>query len=96
MLINKDAKRGCNTRVKVPGQFCKPSALTRLLPGPQGILGKGGITWQGQSYENAGFEGELQGQREVQWVEQRKFKDGRCGFEIALPAASAALIVSKA
>jgi hypothetical protein len=96
MLINKDAKRNCNARVKVPGQYCKSSALTRLLPGPKGILGKGGITWQGQSYENAGHDGELQGQKEVQWVNERMFKDGRCGFEIAVPAASAALIVSKA
>jgi hypothetical protein len=58
--------------------------------------GKGGITWQGQTYDNAGHDGELQGDKVVQWVDKRTFKDGRCGFEIALPAASAALIVSKA
>jgi hypothetical protein len=96
MLLNKDAKLNCNARVKVPGQYCKTSALTRLLPGPQGLNGKGGISWQGQTYDNAGHDGELQGEKVVQWVDKRTFKDGRCGFEIALPAATAALIVSKA
>ncbi|KAF6259983.1 hypothetical protein COO60DRAFT_937688 [Scenedesmus sp. NREL 46B-D3] len=96
MLLNKDAQRNCNARIKVPGQYCKTSALTRLLPGPQGMRSKGGISWQGQTYHNAGHEGEIKGQKEVQWVDRKTFKDGRCGFEIAMPAATAALIVSKA
>ncbi|WIA40051.1 hypothetical protein OEZ86_013470 [Tetradesmus obliquus] len=96
MLLNKHAKADCNARIKVPAQYCKTSELTRLLPGPQGMQSKGGISWQGQTYDNAGHDGEIQGEKVVQMVQRRSFKDGRCGFEIALPATTAALIVSKA
>eukprot|EP00882_Tetradesmus_deserticola_P033502 GHRQ01038275.1.p1 GENE.GHRQ01038275.1~~GHRQ01038275.1.p1 ORF type:complete len:228 (+),score=62.39 GHRQ01038275.1:174-857(+) len=96
LLLNKDAQRNCNARVKVPSRYCKSSALTWLLPGPKGIQCKGGITWQGQSYDGAGHDGQIQGQKQVQWVQKRTFQDGRCGFEIPMPAVTAALIVSKA
>lgn len=95
VLINKDGKLNCNVRVKLSGKkYCRTAALSRLLPGPDGIYSKSGITWQGQTYEGAGQEGFIAGEKQNEWVQKTVFKDGSCGFEVPMPAASAAMIVA--
>lgn len=93
VLINKDEFINCNMRINIPGSYCgKPASMTRMLPNRFGMRAKGGIYFQGQTYENAGYSGRLQGQYESFALAPQKFKDGKCGFKVPMPAASAALV----
>lgn len=93
-LINKDVDKPCNIDVRVDAKFCSNKAtLSRMLPGSKGIFSKGGISWMGQTYENAGFEGKLQGQVEQAIVRPQLSAGKPCSYNIGLPAASAALLV---
>jgi hypothetical protein len=94
-IINKDEKKSCNIKIKVEKQYCKQATLSRLLS-PGGLLGKAGITWQGQTYENAGFTGKLQGQPQLQQLLPQTQTSSSCIFAVPVFAASAALLVSKA
>jgi hypothetical protein len=96
-LINKDDTADCNMKLWIDDKrFCRTASISRLLPGGQGIKSKGNITWQGQTYENAGFTGKIQGSRTTLVIEPKQYpKVGRCGFEIPVQASSAALLVAK-
>jgi hypothetical protein len=94
-IINKDEQQSCNVNIKLDKQYCKQASLSRLLS-PGGLLGKAGITWQGQSYENAGYTGKLQGQQQLQQLLPQAQANSSCVFAVPIPAASAALLVSKA
>lgn len=96
VLINKDESVHCNLRVNVPGNFCaRPAVMTRMLPDERGIYAKGGIYFQGQNYDNSGYTGKLQGQYENFSLKPEKFKDGKCGFRVPVPAASAAIVFAR-
>lgn len=96
VLINKDELINCNIRVNIPSNLCgKPATLTRMVPNNQGMYAKGGIYFQGQTYENAGYSGQLQGKYESFSVPAQKFSDGKCGFKVPVPAASAALVLTR-
>jgi hypothetical protein len=93
-LINKDVDKPCNVDVRVDAKFCSNKAtLSRMLPGSRGIFTKGGITWMGQTYENSGLTGKLQGHVEQVAVRPQLFAGKPCSYNIGLPAASAALLV---
>lgn len=94
-LINKDEQQGCSVSVKLGKQYCNQAILSRLLS-PGGLLGKAGITWQGQSYANAGYTGKLQGQLQLQQLLPQAQANSSCVYTVPVPAASAALLVSKA
>jgi hypothetical protein len=96
-LINKDDTGNCNMKLWIDDKrFCRTANISRLLPGQAGLKSKGNITWQGQTYENAGFTGKIQGTQVTQTIEPKQYpKVGRCGFEIPVPASSAALLVAK-
>lgn len=95
-LLNKDIEKSCNLDLVLEDKFCtKNAVLSWLLPGPQGMMSKGGITWQGQHYLDAGTTGKLGGVRQVMPVPLRRFGDGRCGYTVAMPAATGALLVLK-
>jgi hypothetical protein len=61
-IINKDGQQSCTVNINLGQQYCKQATLSRMLS-PNGLLGKADITWQGQTYENAGYTGKLQGQQ---------------------------------
>jgi hypothetical protein len=92
-LLNKDAVVGCNVELRVDGRFCGTRAsLFRLLPGPEGLASQGGITWRGQHYVGAGTTGRLQG--DVEQINLTPQVVGEaCSVVVALPPASAALLV---
>lgn len=96
VLINKDELINCNLRVNIPANYCKkPAVLTRMLPNNDGIYSKRGIYFQGQSYEGAGYSGQLQGKYESFNLSPQKFKDGKCGYTVPVPAASAAIVLAR-
>lgn len=96
-LINKDDAINCNMKLWIDDKrFCRTASISKLLPGQAGIKSKGNITWQGQTYENAGFTGKIQGSTVVMQIESKQYpKVGKCGFEVPVPASSAALLVAK-
>jgi hypothetical protein len=95
-LLNKDIEKSCNLDLAVENNFCTENAvLSWLLPGPKGMMSKGGITWQGQHYLDAGTTGKLGGIKQVMAAPLRHFGDGRCGYTVAMPAATGALLVLK-
>lgn len=97
VLINKDQTKDCNVKLELERTYCTSRGqLTRLLPGPQGLLSKGGITWQGQSYERDGnIHGQLLGKKVVQDLKPQTLRNGVCGFEVPIPLASAGLFIIK-
>lgn len=97
VIINKDDAIHCNMKVWFDdARYCKkPGTLSRLLPGEDGIKSKTGITWQGQTYEGSGYSGKLQGAKLTQQIQPEDFsKMGKCGFQVPVPASSAALLVA--
>jgi len=78
-------------------KFCKEgqkAQLSRLLPGPQGISSKSGLSWQGQHYEDSSVaaSGKLVGAKEFATVTATKDADG-CSYIVGMPKSSAALLV---
>jgi hypothetical protein len=94
-VINKDGQQSCTVNVNLDKQYCKQATLSRLLS-PGGVLGKADITWQGQTYENAGYTGKLQGQQQLQQLLPQAQSNSSCVFAVSVSASSAALLVSKA
>lgn len=92
-LINKDLNKSCNVDIRIDEKYCSNNAtVSRLLPGPLGIYSKAGITWRGQHYMTAATSGKLQGNVEKAHVKPQLFAGKPCSFNIALPAATAALL----
>lgn len=98
-VINKDTKRTCNVKIMIPDapQFCtmgQPAELSRLLPGSQGIDSKGGLSWQGQHYDDSSvaLAGQLVDEKQVATVWATQDADG-CAYVVGMPKASAALLV---
>lgn len=89
-------------RVAIPdsSQFCRAgqkAQLSRLLPGPEGMNSRGGLSWQGQHYEDASVatSGKLAGDKAVGSVTASTDAAG-CSYIIGMPTSSAALLVLKA
>lgn len=98
VFLNKDEALNCNVKVMVDKPYCgSPASLARLLSGPSGIFSKGDeITWQGQTYANAGFSGQIQGQKQVQVLKPQLTKDpAKCRFEVPIPYASGGVLIAK-
>lgn len=99
--MNKDGNTSCNMQIQLANltaaatvRYCKQASVTRLLSGPDGLLSKGGISWQGQTYDGAGFDGRIQGQKQVELVQALRINNTTCAYEISVQAASAALLVT--
>ncbi len=101
-ILNKDVNKHCNIKISIPaaGHLCKEgqkAELSRLLPGPQGMNSKSGLSWQGQHYEDSSSygSGKLQGDKATATVTATKDGDG-CAFVIGMPKSSAALLIVNA
>lgn len=101
-VLNKDSNRHCNIRVTIPDapHLCKEGSkaeLSRLLPGPQGMSSKSGLTWQGQTYHDSSAygSGKLVGDKATAMVAATKDGEG-CAYVIGMPKSSGALLVINA
>jgi len=92
-LLNKDADASCNVALTLDAPYCgRPGALSRLLPGKQGLMSKDGISWRGQSYDGTA-NGVIQGEEVVEVVQSRPADGGKCTVIIPLPLASGAVLI---
>jgi len=91
IFLNKDVSVPCNMAVTVPGIYCKSGNLARLNPGTFGMASVAGITFKGQTYIDA--TGVIKGKETVFTLyPESTNKDGTCNYNMAMPAASAALL----
>jgi hypothetical protein len=91
IFMNKEVSMPCNMLVTVPGSFCKFGLLARLNPGTFGMASVAGITFKGQTYIDA--TGVIKGKETVFTLyPESSNKDGTCNYNMAMPAASAALL----
>lgn len=102
VLLNKDSSKSCNVKVMIPdaSHLCKQgqkAELSRLLPGPEGMSSKAGLSWQGQHYDDASVatSGKLVGDKAVAQVFATKDADG-CAYVVGMPKTSGALLVINA
>ena len=84
VVINKDTRKTHTVRLTVPGGTSR--ARVRRLVGPK-VTATRGITFAGQGWGDATFDGELRGRPRVERV-QRRFG----AFNVTMPPASAALV----
>jgi hypothetical protein len=84
VVINKDTRKTHTVRLRVPGATSR--ARVRRLAGPK-VTATRGITFAGQGWGDATFDGELRGRARVERV-ARRFG----GFRVELPPATAALV----
>lgn len=101
-ILNKDSNKNCNIKVTIPdaSHLCKAgqkAELTRLLPGPQGMSSKSGLSWQGQHYDDASVaaSGKLVGAKAASMVAATEDAD-ECAYVIGMPKASGALLIINA
>jgi hypothetical protein len=101
-ILNKDSGKNCNVKITIPdaSHMCKEgqkAELSRLLPGPEGMLSKTGLSWQGQHYEDASVaaSGKLVGDKQTATVTATKDGDG-CAYVVGMPKTSGALLIIRA
>lgn len=101
-ILNKDANKNCNVKVTIAdaSHLCKEgqkAELSRLLPGPQGMSSKSGLSWQGQHYDDSSSygQGKLVGDKATAAVTATKDGDG-CGYLVGMPKSSGALLIINA
>ena len=91
IFLNKDVSWPCNMAVTVPGIYCKSGNLARLNPGTFGMASVAGITFKGQTYIDA--TGVIKGKETMfTTYPESTNKDGTCNYNVAMPAASAAIL----
>jgi hypothetical protein len=84
VVINKDTRKTHTVRLAVPGGARR--ARVRRLLGPK-VTSTRGITFAGQGWGDATFDGELRGRARVERAERRSG-----AFSIVMPPSSAALV----
>lgn len=101
-ILNKDSNKNCNIKILIPdaSHMCKEgqkAELSRLLPGPEGMNSKTGLSWQGQHYDDASVaaNGKLVGTKQTATVTATKDGDS-CVWVVGMPKTSGALLVIKA
>ncbi|GBF97376.1 hypothetical protein Rsub_11023 [Raphidocelis subcapitata] len=93
-VLNKDMDTPCNVELTLDGDYCaSEAAVSRLLPGAQGMASKDGITWRGRSYDGSP-NGLLKGAPSEERVAPVPLAgaDGRCTVTVPMPAASGAVV----
>jgi hypothetical protein len=101
-ILNKDSGKNCNVRITIPdaSHMCREgqkAELSRLLPGPEGMLSKSRLSWQGQHYDDASVaaSGKLVGDKQTATVTATKDADG-CAYLVGMPKTSGALLIIRA
>jgi hypothetical protein len=84
VVINKDTRKTHTVRLAVPGGTSR--ARVRRLVGPK-VTATRGITFAGQGWGDATFDGELRGRAREERVERRSG-----AFRVEIPPSSAALV----
>jgi hypothetical protein len=91
-LLNKDMYTPCNVAVTLDSMYCgSTAALHRLMPGKKGMDSKDGITWRGQTYDNAA-NGKLQGSAKSESLRPVAAAGGKCSVTVPMPVASGAVL----
>jgi hypothetical protein len=90
VMMNKDKDEDCNMQAMVPNAYCNTANMWRLMPGKQGMYSMGGVTWRGQQYRNPN--GILDGAVQTFQVKPERVAGGDCMLDVAMPAASAAVL----